>query len=407
MQSKLLVSKKLLHLYLIATLYGSWFSMGIWAIYTLRFTSYKGLGLIELITSLTALVFKIPGGYLSDRLGREKTLRLAFAIGALGYLIKALANTLLDLSIASVFLAVADILYFSTMPAYLFETLREKSSTKLYSTVASVQDTFFLAANATAGLLGGWVYDKVSPRAPFFVTAFLYLLGCLMLQNTAPKSPTSNRKRTLNLAHELTQTLNTFTTNAKTLLKKVKPFSFLLTILTLGTSMVIMYELIDDLILIEYHLSGFELGLASTVILLLGALLTALLGRLTSNSRKNILTFGIIYSISLLLAPKIGVGLAIVFATLRTALSAQIQINTEYLLNKISTDSKRASLQATYSALTELPYVIAAVPLASLVESYSARNIAALLAVPVLILLLVSSIKIKVQSSRKRNTSHP
>lgn len=64
-------------IYILSILYNSWFWIGIWVLYYLRYTSYAGIGLLESVMIFTSTTTEIPTGAIADLLGRKKTLTMS------------------------------------------------------------------------------------------------------------------------------------------------------------------------------------------------------------------------------------------------------------------------------------------------------------------------------------------
>jgi MFS family permease len=69
----------------------TWFWLGIWIFYYLRFTNYAGIGLIETVLIVTTTLTEIPTGAVADLLGKKKTLVIAFLLEAVGAYMMAFA----------------------------------------------------------------------------------------------------------------------------------------------------------------------------------------------------------------------------------------------------------------------------------------------------------------------------
>jgi len=59
--------------YILAFAKNTWFWLGIWIFYYLRFTNYAGIGLIETVLTVTTTLSEIPTGAVADLLGKKKT----------------------------------------------------------------------------------------------------------------------------------------------------------------------------------------------------------------------------------------------------------------------------------------------------------------------------------------------
>ena len=58
--------------YVLSFLWRSWFWLGIWVFYYLRFTDYAGIGLLEAVMITTASLGEIPTGAIADVWGKKK-----------------------------------------------------------------------------------------------------------------------------------------------------------------------------------------------------------------------------------------------------------------------------------------------------------------------------------------------
>ena len=77
--------------YYLSFLWRSWFWLGIWVFYYLRFTDYAGIGFLEAVMITTSTLGEIPTGAIADILGKKKAVSIAFFLGGLGNLIMAFA----------------------------------------------------------------------------------------------------------------------------------------------------------------------------------------------------------------------------------------------------------------------------------------------------------------------------
>ena len=97
--------------YALAYLKQSWFWLGVWIFYYLRFTDYAGIGLIESVMIITMTVGEIPTGAIADLLGKKKTLALAFLLKSSGSFLMALASGFSTVLIAVIVMSIGGTLF--------------------------------------------------------------------------------------------------------------------------------------------------------------------------------------------------------------------------------------------------------------------------------------------------------
>jgi len=83
----------------------------------------KGVYLLQSIFAVTVFIFEIPSGYISDLLGRKKTLVVAHGLKALGFTLFPLAESLELLIVAEIILGIAVSLSSGTDTALIYDTL--------------------------------------------------------------------------------------------------------------------------------------------------------------------------------------------------------------------------------------------------------------------------------------------
>src|SRR3989344_1850334 len=116
--------------YLLAAMKNSWFWLGIWIFYYLRFTNYAGIGLIETILIVTLTLMEIPTGAIADLLGKKKTLILAFLFELIGGLMMAIAPNFSVLAGSVFVMCVGGALYSGTLEALVYDSLKQEGNQK-------------------------------------------------------------------------------------------------------------------------------------------------------------------------------------------------------------------------------------------------------------------------------------
>lgn len=100
----------------------TWFWLGVWVFYYLRFTNYAGIGILETILIVTITLAEIPTGAVADLFGKKRTLILAFFLEAIGALMMAAAPNFQVLAL-SVFVLCVGVLFTQEQLTPLCSTL--------------------------------------------------------------------------------------------------------------------------------------------------------------------------------------------------------------------------------------------------------------------------------------------
>jgi MFS family permease len=59
--------------YFLVKFFNQYYLMGIWVLFYLKFTDYKGIGIIEAVQIIVMFLSEIPTGIFADRFGRKKS----------------------------------------------------------------------------------------------------------------------------------------------------------------------------------------------------------------------------------------------------------------------------------------------------------------------------------------------
>ena len=173
-----MVKRNLILPYLLAFSKNTWFWLGIWIFYYLKFTNYAGIGLIETVMITTTSLAEIPTGAVADLFGKKNTLVLSFAFEALGAILMATATNFPLLAFSVFVMCIGGALYSGTLDALVYDTLKEHGQEGTYDRKISTINTISLIAPAICGLVGGFLY-VVNPRLPFLANAVGYSIGLI------------------------------------------------------------------------------------------------------------------------------------------------------------------------------------------------------------------------------------
>jgi MFS family permease len=147
------------------------------------------LGRLVTVSSLAALIFALPMGYLADLLGRKNSLILSVASMSLSVFSMVLWPTAGIFYIANIFFGISQSLGAVTMAPFLMENSGEKERTYLFSIGSGLQMTAASIGNWVGGFLPSWValsrgVEAVSSTAyggALAVTAITAAFGLLPL----------------------------------------------------------------------------------------------------------------------------------------------------------------------------------------------------------------------------------
>lgn len=145
--------------YFLAAMKNSWFWLGIWVLYYLKFTNYAGIGIIETIMIGTTTLAEIPTGAVADLLGKKKTLILSFLLEAIGGFIMALALNFNQLAFSVFVLCVGGALYSGTFDALVYDSLKQVKKESNYDKILANISTITLITITLASIIGGFLYS--------------------------------------------------------------------------------------------------------------------------------------------------------------------------------------------------------------------------------------------------------
>ena len=382
--------------YLLAAMKNSWFWLGIWIFYYLRFTNYAGIGLIETILIITLTLMEIPTGAIADLLGKKKTLILAFLFELIGGLMMAMAPNFSVLAGSVFVMCVGGALYSGTLEALVYDSLKQEGNQKKYDRVISKINSIGLLTPAICGAVGGFLY-LIEPKLPFYANAAGYGIG-LFLSFWLTEPVIDTEKFTLsNFIRQTRQGLLQLTKSTD-----IKKQTIML--LSIGFFVVIVDEMLNSFLGFEFGFGAKQLGMLTAVIYLISAAATQLTPWIRHKFGDNYSNFvvGGLIAISLIISPIIGIIVGGITLAFRSSLQAIFGSMASVTINNNSESKYRATTISTFNMIKNIPYVLSAFFLGSLADQISARWLAAGLGAALLIMLVPQFLWRKVYvSSRK------
>ncbi len=136
--------------------------------------------LMLVLLNVTYSAMSLPAGMLSDRLGRRRVIILGWFIYALAYLGFAVASTLWQVWLLFACYGIYYGIVEGVARALVADLVTEEKRGTAYGLYHGVVGLSLLPAS----LIAGWLWDAISPAAPFFFGAgfaFLAMLGIMIL----------------------------------------------------------------------------------------------------------------------------------------------------------------------------------------------------------------------------------
>jgi MFS transporter, DHA1 family, multidrug resistance protein len=140
--------------------------------------SDQAIGFVFLALVLAVAIASVPGGRLADRIGRARTVAWGMVLGSAGMWLLPLAGkgNLLLLGAAAILLGGS---YAISSPAWL-ALMAETAPAGRTGMVMGASETAQGAGLIIGPILGGVMYDRLGPQAPFLGSAILLSAGTLL-----------------------------------------------------------------------------------------------------------------------------------------------------------------------------------------------------------------------------------
>lgn len=130
--------------------------------------------LLQSVFSIAIVALEVPSGYVSDVLGRKKTIIMAVFSALLGYVTYSIGFNFWTFLIAELLLAIAGSLMSGTDSALLYDSLLQHKKEKDYKKVEGKVQTITSFSEGTAAIIGGFL-AVLSLRTPIIIYTILLL----------------------------------------------------------------------------------------------------------------------------------------------------------------------------------------------------------------------------------------
>lgn len=369
--------------YLICLFRYSWFWLGIWVFYYLRFTDYAGIGLIETSLIVAMTISEIPTGAIADLLGKKRALLIGLLLQALGIGILGIVPSLLNIMIGVFIAGVGGSFYSGTFEALIYDSLKQVNNESSYDKVIAHVGTISLISPAISSVIGGFMYI-LWPPLPFIASSMGYLGGvCAALFLTEPFVDSEKftfRNTILQIRHGIDQLFKSAAMSRQTLF-----------FLSIGFVIVIADEMLNSFLGVEFGFDEKEIGMLWSVIYLLSSFASQFTPILTRKIHQinSVIFSGILIALTFLVSPFISKAMGGFSLLLRSSLQVIFLNLVSVGINQHSESKYRATTLSVFNMLKNIPYVLTAYFIGGLSDYYSAKIIASWLGVFLAIIIII------------------
>lgn len=370
--------------YILSFAKNTWFWLGIWIFYYLRFTNYAGIGLIETVLIVTMTLTEIPTGAVADLFGKKRTLILAFLLEAVGAFMMAFAPNFQTIIFSVFVMCVGGAFYSGTLDALVFDSLKQDGDENRFDKVISNISSISLIAPAVCSVIGGYVYE-IDPRWPFILNAIGYTLGFLAsFFLVEPEIDT--------VKFSFSNYLNQTGQGLKQLLKSSEVKWQTVILLSIGFITVISSEMVDSFVSFEFGFTDKQMGVLWSVIFIVSAFAsqTTSYFKKVFGVKKLIIFVGLLMALTLVVSPFIGLVIGGLSLILRSSLQSMFGNLSSIEINN-STDSEyRATTLSTFNMIKNIPYVLSAYFIGGISDFISAKTVSMYLGAALIIFIGLS-----------------
>lgn len=353
--------------YILSFLWRSWFWLGIWVFYYLRFTDYAGIGFLEAVMITTSTLGEIPTGAIADIVGKKKAVSLAFLLGAIGNVVMAFAPNYPVLIGSIIAMTLGGTFYSGSLEALVYDSLKELKKENIYEKVIGRITTMQNLGMAFAGIIGGFLY-KWNVSAPFIMVAVAYLIGLVYSFGlTEPSIDTEKYSWSKFVKQNVEGFRQIFSSKRITFMA--------LALLIPGAFMIATENVLNDATAVELGFSSIQLGIFATLLYLFGVLVSEKTGWIITKLSSTWLYAGTIgvYVVTLLLMPKATFIAGALLLLTRYGVQTFFGNYESVRINAVIDSKYRATTLSTFSLLRNIPYVLSATLIGIMMNVYTAK----------------------------------
>jgi MFS family permease len=387
-------NKNIFLVYLISCARYSWFWMGIWVFYYLRFTDYSGIGLLETVLFFTTVLSEIPTGAIADLLGKKNTIIISLFVLSIGQFALASATNLGGMVISSFIIGIGMAFYSGTMDAYLYDYLAQNNQQNNYDKIFSKTQTIQLITLTLCTIIGGYIYS-VSPSLPFYLNGLFSLLGAFvsffLVKLSVDNQIFSLKKFSIQTKQGFSQLFKSIDIRKKIYL-----------LLTIGCIFTISTQSLDNILGIEFGFDTKSLSLLTAAMLLITSVSVQFVPKLRRKygNTTSLFFVGILAVLIYIVSPFVSLFLGGLTLILRQTSDSFFENLSSNVINNSVPSQFRATSLSTFNMIKQLPYAFGAFFLGALMDNITARYFAFILGILLLILLAANYFNLRTDKNR-------
>lgn len=309
------------------------------------------MAILDSVAIAAGLIFEIPTGAFADKVGKKKTLMLAFLLAGIGNIIMGFSINFWMLAL-SLWLLVngGGAFYSGTMEALVYDTLKVLKEEDYYDKHIGKLNAFRLWSMAICGTIGGFAY-YIYPGLPLILNGIVVLVGfvaCFWLEE--PSIDTD--KYTLVSFFEQ-NTLGIKALFSSDYLKRLSIF-----LVATGGLCIVIYNVLDDLLAVEYGYSPIGISILFSIACLIAGFASMYFPRLKVkwNTRKTLIISMVLMSLALMISPFIGILVSGAVLMFRVVLEVIFENVSSVAINRKIESNIRATTLSSLSLLQSIPY---------------------------------------------------
>ena len=153
--------------------------------------SVAQIGLFFTLFQILPLILQILGGWISDSLGRLRSIAMGSVAGVLSYVGLLLAPTWQWVFLGESLGAITRSLIGPSFGAFIAEESAEENRARVYG----ITQTIFAVVTVIGPPLGGWLADLYGFRSMLFIASLIYLSATIIRIFMAKRAATHEKKK--------------------------------------------------------------------------------------------------------------------------------------------------------------------------------------------------------------------
>ncbi|KKT41959.1 MAG: Arabinose efflux permease family protein [Candidatus Collierbacteria bacterium GW2011_GWD2_45_10] len=302
---------------------------------------------------MAGLLLEIPTGAFADMVGKRRTLILAFLLAGVGNILMGLSGSFWMFAFALwVLVNGGGAFYSGTMEALVYDSLKSLGEEGRYRKTIGLVNATRLWSMSICAVLGGFAY-MIYPGLPMVLNGMVTLIG-LIVCFWLIEPVIDTEKYTLS-SFFVQNSLGIKRLFGSVYMRKLSWY-----LIATGGLSVVIYNLLDDLLAVEYGYSPFGISVLFAIACLVAGFASMYIPRLKLklNERSVLIISMVIMAFVLILSPIIGMLVSGVFLMLRVIMEVLYDNASSVAINRNTESNVRATTLSSLSLLRSLPYAI-------------------------------------------------